>query len=92
MRVPEQDIVALFKDKFPDGIPPCGLCGNEQWLFDDVLYELRESQTQHLFSRADAKVFPLDPGKRLAVVTAEASLVRAVQARAPNATALVVPA
>ena len=59
MRVPEQDIVALFRDKFPDGIPPCGLCGNEQWLFDDVLYEVRESQTQHLFSRADAKVFPL---------------------------------
>jgi beta-N-acetylhexosaminidase len=42
--------------------------------------------------KADAKVFPLDARKRIAVVTAEASLVRAVQARAPNATALVVPA
>jgi beta-N-acetylhexosaminidase len=42
--------------------------------------------------KADAKVFPLDKEKRLAVVTAEASLVRAVQARAPNALALVVPA
>jgi beta-N-acetylhexosaminidase len=42
--------------------------------------------------KADAKVFPLDREKRIAVITAEASLVRAVQARAPNATALVVPA
>lgn len=59
MRVPEQDIVALLNAKFPGGLPPCGLCGNDQWLFDDVLYEVRESQTQHLFSRSDAKVFPL---------------------------------
>jgi beta-N-acetylhexosaminidase len=43
--------------------------------------------------KADPKVFPLDKEKqRVAVVTAEASLVRAVQARVPNATALVVPA
>lgn len=59
MRVPEEDIVALLRSKFPNGLPPCGLCGADQWLFDDVLYEVRESQTQHLFSRADAKVFPL---------------------------------
>jgi hypothetical protein len=59
MRVPEQDIVTLFRQKFPDGIPPCGLCGEEHWLFDDVLYELRETQAQRLFSREDAKVFPL---------------------------------
>ena len=59
MRVPEEDIVALFRAKFPEGLPSCGLCGNEQWLFDDVLYELRESQTQHLYPHTDAKVFPL---------------------------------
>jgi hypothetical protein len=59
MRVPEQDIVGLFREKFPDGIPPCGLCGTEKWFFDDVLYELREAQAQHLFQREDAKVFPI---------------------------------
>ncbi len=42
--------------------------------------------------RADPRIFPLSKEKRIAIVTAEASLVRAVQARVPNATALVVPA
>ena len=59
MRVPEQDIVELFRSKFPDGIPPCGLCAADHWFFDDVLYELRETQVQRLFSKEDAKVFPV---------------------------------
>jgi hypothetical protein len=59
MRVPEHDIVSLFRSKFPKGIPACGLCAAEKWFFDDVLYELRESQAQHLFSSRDAKVFPV---------------------------------
>jgi hypothetical protein len=59
MRVPEQDIMALFRSRFPNGLPPCGLCGTDRWFFDDVLYELREAQAQHLFSGRDAKVFPV---------------------------------
>lgn len=59
MRVPEQDIVALFRSKFPNGLPACGLCASERWYFDDVLYELREAQSQHLFASKDAKVFPV---------------------------------
>lgn len=59
MRIPEQDIVSLFRSKFPDGVPPCGLCKADRWLFDDVLYEIRETAGQRLFAREDTKVFPL---------------------------------
>ncbi len=59
MRVPEQDIIALFRSKFPNGLPACGLCGSDRWFFDDVVYELREVQAQHLFTPKDAKLFPV---------------------------------
>jgi ribosome biogenesis GTPase A len=59
MRVPEEDIAALFREKFPDGIPPCSLCGTDHWFFDDVLYELREAQVQRQLAREEAKVFPV---------------------------------
>src|SRR5439155_9318586 len=42
--------------------------------------------------RADPRIFPIEKKQRIAVVTTEASMVRAVQSRVPDATALVVPA
>ncbi|MHB8878911.1 MAG: glycoside hydrolase family 3 N-terminal domain-containing protein, partial [Myxococcaceae bacterium] len=42
--------------------------------------------------RTDGRSFPLRSKKRIAVITAEASLARAILSRAPTATVLVVPA
>lgn len=74
----------------PDPLPPRIASLRSRRADDPVAKEIARSSVTLV--RTDPQALPIDPSKRIAVITAESALAEAVKRRAPNARALVVPA